>query len=306
MMRATMSKLATAVVVARIAAAAALAGSAGSAASGCKAEQPAIPATPDGGGTLPGTGGPAGNLAAPSATVPAQTPLDTAPVRGSAPGATTVVVQGGGATSAVGLVLPDGSFCVDVPLTAGATNPLRVVTLSQGRMSEPLLLNVVQDAAAAVPAPASCAPPPGATPSCSDSQAACDPACNGCKEDQYQPNFFPNQAPALNMKTTYAGLQLCPCRADWFTFVAYASQSVKITATYAKTSSFDLDIAVYHGADVLPTISSTTSVAASTAGTSGANATRTIAFSVPSGGAYYLRIAALGANAAGSYTLTTQ
>jgi hypothetical protein len=129
---------------------------------------------------------------------------------------------------------------------------------------------------------------------------------NGCKEDQYQPNFFPNQAPALNMKTTYAGLQLCPCRADWFTFVAYASQSVKITATYAKTSGFDLDIGVYHGADVLPTISSTTSVAASTAGTSGSNATRTLAFSVPSGGAYYLRVAALGANAAGSYTLTTQ
>jgi hypothetical protein len=289
------------VVVATIAAVAAIV------VSGCKAEQPAIPSTPDGGGTLPGTGGPAaGNAPAPSATVPARTPLGTAPVRGSAPGATTVVVQGGGATTAVGLVLPDGSFCVDVPLAAGTTNPLRVVTLSQGRMSEPLLLEVAQDGAADAPMPPSCATPPGDSPTCSDSQGTCDPTCNGCKEDQYQPNFFPNQAPALNMKTTYAGLQLCPCRADWFTFVAYASQSVKITATYAKTSSFDLDIAVYHGADVLPTISSTTSVAASTAGTSGSNATRAIAFSAPSGGAYYLRVAALGANATGSYTLATQ
>ena len=299
-MRTTRSKLALAVVVAVAAVAAVTA-------SGCKAEQPAIPDRPDGGGTLPGTGGPsAGNLPPPSATVPARTPLDTAPVRGSAPGATTVVVQGGGATSAVGLVLPDGSFCIDVPLAADATNPLRVVTLSQGKMSEPLLLEVAQDATAEPPTPPSCAPPPGAKPTCSDSQATCDPACNGCKEDQYQPNFFPNQAPTLNMKTSYAGLQLCPCRADWFTFVAYASQSVKITATYAKTTSFDLDVAVYHGADVLPTISSTTSVAASTAGTSGSNATRTLTFSAPSGGAYYLRVAALGANAAGSYTLTTQ
>ena len=277
------------------------------AALGCKAEQPAISA-PDGGGTLPGTGqGPAGNLPAPSATAPERTPLDTVPVRGSAPDTSTVVVQGGGSASAVGLVLPDGSFCVDVPLAAAATNPLRVVTLSQGRMSEPLLLEVVQDPTAPAPTTPPCVPPPGAKPSCSDSQSACDPACNGCKEDQYQPNFFPNQAPAVNMKATYAGLQLCPCRADWFTFVAYASESVKLTATYTKTSSFDLDIGVYHGADVLPTISSTTSVAASAAGTSGSSATRTISFSAPSGGAYYLRVAALGtANAAGSYTLTTQ
>jgi hypothetical protein len=273
---------------------------------GCKAEQPATPSKGDG-GALPGTGTPTGNLAAPSATAPVRTPLDTVPVRGSAPDTTSVVVQGGGSTSAVGLVLPDGSFCVDVPLAARTTNPLRVMTLSQGRMSEPMLLEVVQDPAAPEPTSPPCVPPPGAKPTCSDSQAACDPACNGCKEDQYQPNFFPNQAPAMNMKTTYAGLQLCPCRADWFTFVAYASQSVKLTATYAKTSSFDLDIAVYRGADVLPTISSTTSVAASAAGTSGTNATRTITFSAPSGGAYYLRVAALGTNnVAGSYTLTTQ
>jgi hypothetical protein len=272
------------------------------AAVGCKAEQPAIPATPDGGGAAPGSG----TLPAPTATAPARTPLDTVPIRGSAPGAASVVVQGPGGSSAVGLVLPDGSFCVDVPLAAGAANPLRVVTLGDGQMSQALVVNVVQDGAAPAPNSPPCAAPPGATPTCSDSQSACDPACNGCKEDQYQPNFFPNQAPTLNMATTYAGLQLCPCRADWFTFVAYASESVKITATYAKTSSFDLDIAVYHGADVLPTISGNAPVAASTAGTSGSSATRTISFSAPSGGAYYLRVAALGANSAGSYTLATQ
>jgi hypothetical protein len=300
MMRASLSTM-TAVFVAAVAAVAAVAGV------GCKAEQPAIPTTPDGGGTLPGTGsGPAGNLPTPSAAAPLRTPLDTVPVRGSAPDALSVVVQGGGALSAVGLVLPDGTFCVDVPLAAGTTNPLRVVTLSQGRMSEALRLDVVQDPTAEAPATPPCALPPGDKPTCSDSQAACEPACNKCKEDQYQPNFFPYQAPALNMKTTYAGLQLCPCRADWFTFVAYARQSVKLTATYAKTSTFDLDIAVYHGADVLPAITGTTSVAASAAGTSGSNTTRTITFSAPSGGAYYVRVAALGANAAGSYTLTTQ
>ena len=106
------------------------------------------------------------------------------------------------------------------------------------------------------------------------------------------------------MKTTYAGLQLCPCRSDWFTFVAYASQSVAITATYAKSAAFDMDIAVYHGSDVLPTISGNAPVASSTAGTSGGNATRTISFSAPSGGSYYLRVAA--ATGSGGYTLTTK
>lgn len=274
---------------------------------GCKAEAPAIPGRPDAGSSGTPTGTPTTPAPAkPSATAPASTPLDTAPVRGSAPGASTVVVQGGGALTAVGLVLPDGSFCVDVPLAAGTVNPLRVVTLNQGQMSDPVTLNVVQDATAAPPANPPCSPPADAQPTCSGSQSSCDPACNKCKEDHYQPNFLPAQAPALNMKTTYSGLQLCPCRTDWFTFVAYAGQTVGITATYAKTSSFDLDIAVYHGADVLPQISGAAAAATSTAGTSGSNATRSISFTAPSGGAYYLRVAASSTSATGGYTLTTQ
>src|SRR5262249_41179451 len=113
MMRATLS-MATIVLCAAAAAGA-----------GCKAEQPALPPAPAAGGMLPGCGsgsGAGGNLPAPSATAPARTPLDTVPVRGSAPGASTVVVQGNGSATAVALVLPDGSFCVDVPLSPGTTN----------------------------------------------------------------------------------------------------------------------------------------------------------------------------------------
>jgi hypothetical protein len=260
----------------------------------------------DAGETDPGAT-PGADLPAPTAAAPASTPLGSVPVRGSSPGASSVVVQGSGARTAVALVLPDGSFCVDVPLAAGASNTLRVVTLSQGRMSEPQTVTVVQDAAAAPPSAAPCALAPGDAVSCSDSQSACNPACNGCKEDQYQPNFLPTQAPALNMKTNYGGLQLCPCRSDWFTFVAYAGQSVGITATYAKSAGFDMDIAVFRGSDVLPSMSGNAPIAASTAAASGANTTRTISFTAPKGGAYYVRVAAVtGASDTGSYTLTTK
>jgi hypothetical protein len=275
-------------------------------AAGCKADRPALSPTPDAGGTGPAST-PSADLPAPTATAPASTPLDSAPVRGSSPGATTVVVQGSGARTAVGLVLPDGSFCIDVPLAAGAPNTLRVVTVSQGRMSEAKVVEVVQDPSAAAPTSAPCGLSPGpAGATCTDSQSACNPACNGCKEDMYQPNLVAGQAPALNMKMSYT-LQLCPCRPDWFTFVAYAGQSVGITATYAKSGGFDLDIALFRGADVLPAMTGNAPIATSTAGTSGSSATRTITFTASVGGSYYLRIAApSGAMDNGSYTLTTK
>jgi hypothetical protein len=83
---------------------------------------------------------------------------------------------------------------------------------------------------------------------------------------------------------------------------------VSITATYAKTNGFDLDIAVFHGADVLPMMTpGAAPMATSTTGTSGSNATRTVTFTAPSGGAYYLRVSAPnGSSGRGGYTLTAK
>src|SRR5262249_13019292 len=79
----------------------------------CPASAP--PSPPPAAPTSPGAGG----LAAPTVNAPPTTSAESAPVRGNGQGASMVVVQTCGATNAVGLVLPDGTFCVDVPLAAG-------------------------------------------------------------------------------------------------------------------------------------------------------------------------------------------
>jgi hypothetical protein len=244
---------------------------------------------------------------APSVTAPASTSSASVALRGAGPGASLVVVQAGGEANVTGRVLPDGSFCLDVPLADGA-NTLRVFTLDQGKMSAPTVVNITRDASAPASTAPACAPPTDPGHSCSDPQSMCDPACNGCKDDAYQPNQFSMQAPALNMKATFDNLQLCPCLSDWFTFVAYNGQAVGITATYAKANGFDLDVAVFHGADVLPMPGDGAKpMATSTTGTSGSNATRTVTFTAPGGGAYYLRVSApSGSSGKGSYTLTTK
>jgi hypothetical protein len=272
-------------------------------AAACSADPPGYNDPPDAGGS----GGPSGIRLDPPVVVTAETtPNASAAVRGTAPGASLVVVQTGGAKNVVARVLPDGSFCADVPITVGA-NTLRVTVLGQGNKSQETVALVVRDPTAAVPTSPTCGAVPPTTGACSDAQATCDPQCNGCAEDAYQPNFIAGQAPALGMKRAYQRLQLCPCRTDWFTLVAHAGQSIGITATYAKASGFDLDIALYRGADVLPTMGSAAPVAASAAGTSGSNATRTITFTATVGGSYYLRVSApTGTTGRGSYELTTK
>ena len=269
-------------------------------AAACGADPPKFNDRPDAGGS--GNQGGGIKLNPPAAAGPETTPRDSAALRGTAPGGSTVVVQTGGARNVVARVLPDGSFCVDVPLEIGA-NTLRVTSLAQGSKSQEATVVVVRDPNATVPASPTCAPPPQPPGSCNDAQAMCDPACNGCAEDAYQPNFAAGQAPALGMKRSYQRLQLCPCNTDWYTFVAHAGQAIGITATYAKASGFDLDIALFRGGDVLPTMDTgATAVATSASGTSGSNATRTITFTPTIGGAYYLRVAApTGTSGRGGY-----
>jgi hypothetical protein len=221
-----------------------------------------------------------------------------------------VVVQTGATTSVVGIVLPDGTFCVDVPLSTARANTLKVWAVGNGKTSAPVVLNVVQTATAPVPANATCsntsATPDGGA-GCSGPNAACSLACNGCPEDVYQPNSTPSQAPAIALRANYPALQLCPCVPDWFTFVLYKGQHINVQAIYQKTKDFDLDIALYQGGDVLPTLSGKPPVASSTAGTNGSAATRTIDFVAATGAAYYLEVAATtGAASHGAYSLVTQ
>jgi hypothetical protein len=282
----------------------------------CKAGAPSFHApSPDGGAGSSSAGArepaapPAVAPAAPSVTAPELTSLSTVALRGSSPGAAQIVVQAGDATTEVSAVLPDGTFCIDVPLQAGEVNPIKVFATGNGKASAPALVSVVQAPNWPAPANGTCtiSSGGGSAPSCNDAAAACDPRCNGCPEDAYQPNFSPAQAPAIALRSSYPGLQLCPCRADWFTFVLYKGQHIKLQASYQKTADFDLDLGLYRGADVLPQPTGNPSVVATTAGTSDGNATRTIDFTATDGGAYYLQIAATtDAKAHGSYALATE
>jgi hypothetical protein len=276
---------------------------------GCKAEPPGLLA-PDldaGSGAMPsGAAAPA----APMVTAPELTSLSTVALRGSSPDAPQIVVQTADAAQ-LGIVLPDGTFCVDVPLRAAQVNQLKVFAAGNGKASPPTVLSVVQAANLPAPAKGTCSTSgstatSGGPPSCSDANAACDPRCNGCPEDAYQPNASATQAPAIALKSSYAGLQLCPCRTDWFTFVLYKGQHIKIQALYHKTPDFDLDLGLYPGADVLPQLTGKPPIVAATASTSNDSATRTIELTAENGGAYYLQVSATtGANARGSYSLTT-
>jgi hypothetical protein len=159
-----------------------------------------------------------------------------------------------------------------------------------------------------MPANGTCTTPPkSGPPSCSDANAMCDPRCNGCAEDPYQPNGMPAQAPAIALKSSYANLQLCPCLADWFTFVLYKGQHISVQATYQKTADFDLALSLFPGADVLPQASGKPPLTTGMAGTGGGGATNTIDFTAATGGAYYLQVSATtGAKAHGAYSLITQ
>lgn len=281
----------------------------------CKAEAPTFhaPTTgPEAGGppgASPAEAPPAAAPASPSVTAPDFTSLPTVALRGSSPGAAQIVVQTAQATTQVGAVLPDGTFCIDVPLQPGRVNPLQVFATGNGKASAPALVKVVQAPNAPAPANGTCTTSSGggAPPSCDAGSAACEPRCNGCPEDAYQPNFSPAQAPAIALRSSHPGLQLCPCRADWFTFVLFKGQHIKVQASYQKTPDFDLDLGLYRGADVLPQPSGSPSLAATTAGSDGGNATRTIDFTASNGGSYYLQVSATtGAKAHGSYSLTTE
>jgi hypothetical protein len=256
----------------------------------CKAAPPSFQ-TP---GIDAGTGNPAASApATPTVNAPDVTALATAALRGSSPGAARIVVQTAHAAQLTGIVLPDGTFCVDVPLQSAQANRLKVIAVANGKASPAAQVNVVQAPSGPTPANGTCTTMSGGgTPSCSDMSSTCDPHCNGCAEDPYQPNDSPAQAPAIALKSSYANLQLCPCRADWFTFVLYKGQHISVQASYQKTTDFDLAMSLFHGADVLPQSSGKPAVATAMQGMAGGRATSTIDFTATDGGAYYLQIAA--------------
>lgn len=161
---------------------------------------------------------------------PATTPHAVATIRGTAVDARRVIIESGTTTIAE-LVLPDGSFCVDVPLAAPGVAQITVWAQSQsGAVSASAAeLTVERDPAAArgaVPSlcsgsdPAYCSEPKaevcdnGVDDDCNGRTDGLDPSCADCGDDLLEPNDEPT-APRID-PGDYSELMACPNDPDYY------------------------------------------------------------------------------------------
>jgi hypothetical protein len=233
-----------------------------------------------------------GGLSPPSVSVATTTGSPTIAVRGLSPGADDVVVETA-TSSVVARVTPDSAFCADVPLIQGVPNDLKIIAVANGIKSAPTLVRVLQSPGAPIPADYSCLTMGSGTPNCAATGAACDPQCNGCKVDYFSPNYSPQLAPNLPLSSTLNNLQYCPCRPAWFSVVLDNSQAFGITAYYAPTPGFDLELALFAASDLFSPDAGADPVplVVSDPGTSGSQATATLRIVALTGAGFYLRIA---------------
>ncbi len=183
-------------------------------------------ATPPGSDVVyPDAGGQ--DLLPPRVDPPATTPLETVPIRGTVDGGGRVVIKSEGAPSYVAELLPSGGFCIDTPVEEGTTSFEVFAVADDGRVSVPAIVSVTRDAGVAQPEGARCS---SATPWAEEevcdnkidddgngSKDECDPGCNGCVDDYFEPNDAPSQVPTV-ARGVYPDLSICPCRPDWFAF----------------------------------------------------------------------------------------
>jgi hypothetical protein len=76
----------------------------------------------------------------------------------------------------------------------------------------------------------------------------CDPECNGCVDDAYEPNDTAYEAPMIS-PGSHSGLKICPCRSDWFSFLLTKGQNLTVTVNFTGSPTIDLDIKLYKDSD---------------------------------------------------------
>ena len=254
-----------------------------------------------------GGGGDGGGPAAPTileVSAPERTPLTTAAVAGRTSGASRVVVGIDGGDSEVAPVTPGGDFCVDIALALEAVSAITVHAIAEsGAPSEPADLEVAQDTGAPEPSDATCSGDGCAADEdcgnqvdddCNALADECDPACNGCTDDQLEPNDVPFAVPAL-VDGTHE-LALCPCREDWFAFDVVAGGAIGATATF-EHAAIDIDLQLFRRVDAE---AGTDSPVASSMTTGDQEQ---IEYTPADAGTYYLRVYSFSNDDAGSYLL---
>lgn len=166
-----------------------------------------------------------------------------ATVRGVAPDAMRVLVRGVGNPSFVD-VLPDETFCVDVPLPSTGAYTLELVGQSEGGLSAPTLAETSFDPSAPEgPVIPTCN---GADPRGCGSEEICDNGidddcdsaidmgdadCAACPDDLLEPNDDETAAPRLP-PGVYDGLMQCPDEEDWYAVFLRDGETLEVSLTF--------------------------------------------------------------------------
>ncbi|MGE0787358.1 MAG: PPC domain-containing protein [Sandaracinaceae bacterium] len=224
-------------------------------------------------------------------------------IRGNAPGARRVLVRGA-ANPTVREVLPDETFCVDVPIPMTQAYSLELLSHSaSGLFSEPTTASIEFDPTA----------PPGAIiPTCNGSDPrGCmgateicdnlrdddcdsrvdddDPDCSTCANDLLESNDELASAPRLP-PGEYADLVVCPSDDDYYGFFLRMGQRLDVTIQFRQADA-DLDLELYDAAGAL--LDSSASVTDD----------EMVSYPAPADGEVVLRVFSPSASATATYTL---
>jgi hypothetical protein len=166
-------------------------------------------------------------------------PFPLIALRGSATGASRIIVTGDG-RSYVRSLLPSGGFCVDVPFEEPGTYTFQVFAQSEMGLVSRSSSSVTVTYDPEAPEPVGAALCDGSDPGlCVDDPDACTPAVPDCAPDVLEPNDD-ESAPRIE-PARYADLRACSTNADFYPVLAEAGDNVHVLTEFHHADG-DLDL----------------------------------------------------------------
>jgi hypothetical protein len=219
-------------------------------------------------------------------------PYSLVALRGSAFGASRVIVTGDG-RSYVRSLLPSGGFCVDVPFAEPGTYTFQVYAQSDTGLVSRMASTVTVTYDPSAPEPDGSALCDGSDPAlCTDDPDACVPPVPDCAPDILEPNDD-ETAPRIE-PARYANLRACSSNADFYPVLAERGSTVRIQTQF-RHSDGDLDLRLYD-------VDFETSLAYSIS----VDDDEELSVYIPEDGLYLAKVYVLGTDKIVPYTLTIE